>query len=1056
MTYIKPQVLIHQQFSQPTNSDDTTLRAMIVGPNAILHRYSDPDEKALIYVGEYSPDKNDLEVDLQSLGMSDGGVVDVDSATLYIDNALEAYYTYTAKSGDATGFSWSGVAPNTINCDIDNFSFVDFDEEHKRYPQLPRDVQPGDYVEVSCNVETTVNPCGKETLLSKIVSIGVTTTDATIGEATAVDPQETITTDPTPAAWTATIDGTWAAADTLVIGSTTFTFVAADATASDNELNVGTGAAIVAQIQAKELTVANYTVTYDDNKIVFTQATASSTETAPTVTATSTNGTATVAKTADYSAYAGVVVTNNISPMRTDAPTLTVTQNATTHETGFNPYKAGTFEPTYIVTAENMVTSANCSKTLSVRIKCDQTNEDYIENILSGVEFKLGNFGYKAKLTFTAENIQFKDSTISQDADTWTITEKFPYTASSVATNSDETYLGDFDDDYTVVITRGGIVGDTADCPLFTLKSKSGYDYISNIRIKDNKKNYYGNKGIALTFSGTQFYTGQTFTFTCKASKPEKATGLILQNNLPAAMQNTDTKLDIKLLACKNIALKADNPAQPGLPVFTVEDNYLTVERSLIIRDYGIDEDGDALDCELIGGKMYFEFREWAQSAVGEINYCDSVSALDLIPGQLDPDNPVKYAVYKALTNSNGVSVAYTAVADPTDMDDWAAAFGVVEGTEDIYSVTPTSQDIRVLNQAAALIETESGAEQCRWKTGVFSIAGVNVRKIIGQNLINNTLFTTSDDGEEVKAAIVPQYKSTVPATPTLDDVSRTYITITSNNASFKNEDGSDKVKPGDTVYILRGGDNSERYTVNSVISAETLEIRENPYALKQENKRIEVWHKMSKNEQAEYFGTIAGSFNTRRIMVVAPDIVGEDTLELPGYYLAAAISGYKSGINAYQGMTRTEIIGFDDYSRAKPYFTESQLNIMAEKGVSIVLTDSNGTAYLRHALTTDVSTTAAQEEVITRDYDYVCKGIHSILNKYIGRYNATHRVFDKIRGSLVSLLQSYYSRGYITSYSNLIVQSHALLADRVEVYVTLGLPFPINNIEVYVTAQKG
>ena len=952
MTYIKPQVLIHQQFSQPTNSDDTTLRAMIVGPNAILHRYSDPDEKALIYVGEYSPDKNDLEVDLQSLRMSDGGVVDIDSATLYIDNALEAYYTYTAKSEDTTGFSWSGVAPNTINCDIANFSFVDFDEEHKRYPQLPRDVQPGDYVEVSCDVETTTNPCGKETLLTKIVSIGVTTTDATIGTATAKDPQSAITTvDP----------------------------VAVDSTA--------------------------------------------------------------------------------VADQSTDGPKLVVIEeDDTTHTSGFNPYKAGTFTPTYTVTAENMITSANCSNTLRIRIACAQTGEDYYENILSGVPFKLGNYGYKATLTFTADNIQFADSTATpaQAADTWTITEKFIYAVSSVSTNSDEAYLGDFNDDYTVVITRGGIVGDTADCPLFTLKSTSGYDYISNIRIKDNKKNYYGNKGIALTFSGTQFYTGQTFTFTCTASKPEKATGLILQNNLPTAMQNTNTKLDIKLLACKNIALKADNPAQPGLPVFTVEDNYLTVNRSLIIREYGIDEDGDALDCELIGGKMYFEFREWAQSAVGELNYCDSVSALDLIPGQLDPDNPVKYAVYKALTNSNGVPVAYTAVADPTDMDDWAAAFGVVEGAEDVYSVTPTSQDIRVLNQAAALIETESGAEQCRWKTGVFSIGGTTVRKIIGQNLVNNTLFTTSDDGKEVKAAIVPQYKSTVSETPTLDDVSRTYITITSNNASFKNEDGSDKVKPGDTVYILRGEDNSERYTVNQIISAETLEIRENPYALKQENKRIEVWHKMSKNEQAEYFGTVAGSFNSRRIMVVAPDIVGEDTLELPGYYLAAAISGYKSGINAYQGMTRTEITGFDDYSRAKPYFTESQLNTMAEKGVCIVLTDSNGTAYIRHALSTNVATTAEQEEVITRDYDYICKGIHSILNKYIGKYNSTSKVLSKIRDTIRDTLQSYYTTGYITSYSNVKVQSHALLADRVEVYMTVGLPFPINNIEIYVTAQKG
>ena len=62
----------------------------------------------------------------------------------------------------------------------------------------------------------------------------------------------------------------------------------------------------------------------------------------------------------------------------------------------------------------------------------------------------------------------------------------------------------------------------------------------------------------------------------------------------------------------------------------------------------------------------------------------------------------------------------------------------------------------------------------------------------------------------------------------------------------------------------------------------------------------------------------------------------------------------------------------------------------------------------------------------------------------------------SKIRDTIRDTLQSYYTTGYITSYSNVKVQSHALLADRVEVYMTVGLPFPINNIEIYVTAQKG
>ena len=105
-----------------------------------------------------------------------------------------------------------------------------------------------------------------------------------------------------PAAWTVVIGGTWAAADTLVIGTTTFTFVASGADASNDELNVGTGAEIIAQIQAINPTVTGYTVAYEGSSIVFTQATASSTETPPTVTPTSTAGTATSTKTTSYKA----------------------------------------------------------------------------------------------------------------------------------------------------------------------------------------------------------------------------------------------------------------------------------------------------------------------------------------------------------------------------------------------------------------------------------------------------------------------------------------------------------------------------------------------------------------------------------------------------------------------------------------------------------------------------------------------------------------------------------------------------------------------------------
>ena len=53
MAYVKPQVLVFQELRAVPAEGIVPLRAHISGPNAILHRYSDPDEKALIDVGEY-------------------------------------------------------------------------------------------------------------------------------------------------------------------------------------------------------------------------------------------------------------------------------------------------------------------------------------------------------------------------------------------------------------------------------------------------------------------------------------------------------------------------------------------------------------------------------------------------------------------------------------------------------------------------------------------------------------------------------------------------------------------------------------------------------------------------------------------------------------------------------------------------------------------------------------------------------------------------------------------------------------------------------------------
>ena len=193
MTYIKPQVLIHEEFAQSTDGAESVLRAVIVGPNAKLHRYSDPNEKAGIDCGEYKYGKTNEFVIPDH---EPGGVVDKDTAKLFIDNALFSYYekldqsSLTPEQASSIVFYNEPGTPNIIRGN--GFNFVANGTAYPRNSGLGiRDVQVGDYVWVQGYV---ANPsdggCNLVPHISKIIDFAPESTASSIGAVT--DPSETI------------------------------------------------------------------------------------------------------------------------------------------------------------------------------------------------------------------------------------------------------------------------------------------------------------------------------------------------------------------------------------------------------------------------------------------------------------------------------------------------------------------------------------------------------------------------------------------------------------------------------------------------------------------------------------------------------------------------------------------------------------------------------------------------------------------------------------------------------------------------------------------------
>lgn len=909
MTYIKPQVIIHQEFAQSNDSEDSTLRAMIVGPNAVLHRYSDADEKEIIALGDYVPG-SDTTYRFNDIGRTPGSVIDESSAKLYVDDALLSYFedlTQTSLPNDATPKIYSD--PTQTNVVIaDEINFAD-NGQYTRNSGLDRDVQVGDYAWIRAykGAGSASDPCNYYTHLSKIIGLSQEKAVRSNGG----------------------------------VGSVTVT-----------------GAA-----------------------------------------------------------------TTSAADLDEDASnTLTMEASLKSDQT-FDMYSAGTASPEFTITVTKVQTAVNCANKVTVKIESNFGYSVPELEVFENTAFDIG-FNYEGTIA------SFTGIAVGQ---VYKFTQSFAYTRPTLTVAG--TYKGDVNDTYIVEVTRGGVIGDTDTCPLITVRTALGLEYVPGVRVTSTSAQSIGGNGLTFALSGN-VVVGQKFTFPVTAESYTKVNGLVLQNEIPAAMRTTDISspvaLDLRLLKKENVSTDSFT-----LNLTALEGPQFTVLGTITLDDV---EFGTVT---LFGGKAYMEYREWVSDAVGEIRYADNMTDItELISGQLDPANTLKYGVFKALSSSNGISVAYTAVKDPTDKDDWADALALVTGEEDIYTIVPLTQDISILKQAAAVIEAESGAEQCRWKAGAFSIPLETTKMIVGQS--EYSLSKTSEDGNVVTATFTD---------PNLSDAVSEYtlVTIASGNAPLI-EYG---VAAGDEVRVVTG-QGEVAYKIDTVTTDTTLRLVSGPSAAITDAVKIEIWRNLSKTAQAINFGERAASFGNRRIQVVAPDKVGENGVVLPSYFVAAEVAGLKSGVNANQGLTKTEITGFDDFSASKPYWTESQLNILASYGVCIIVEDANGTAYIRHALTTDMSSVFTQEEAITRDYDYICKRIHSLLQEYIGRSSVTDKVIDQIYSGVQTLLLSLVSSDYIRSYSDLTVQQHALLADRVEVNVTLAMPFPINNIEVFVTASKG
>jgi len=703
-------------------------------------------------------------------------------------------------------------------------------------------------------------------------------------------------------------------------------------------------------------------------------------------------------------------------------------------------------------------------------------NEDEVTPEDFGTPTDIGSRGLTVTFTNVGSASCSSEASAEEVAETQLVVgQKWQVTVSQLfypaCCESGGDYSGAVNDVYVVEVTKGGTF---ANLPEITVTTVKGLDSSGPTEVTAlDTAVPVGSNGVEITFrdcpeqsvsSGssvsfpgdnpTGLRTGDKFYITVTSASSGPIRTLILDHDIPDDLLDA-TDLDLKLFMEKDGLEISENrtPSPPNVN-WEQEATQIVIKSNITVYESTWTNNGTPMALPIESGTLYIQYREWLQDLINEIGAINDTADIDDIDGPLDEDNPLKWGVFKALQNSNGTLVKYTAVSDPDDDDDWQTVLDLIDGRADIYNLVPLTRTRDVWDLYQAHVESESSETSGNWKAMFINLQTPATKMVVGESDADTQALTpTSTDGEVVLA--------TLEDNPNASGTQYTLLSVPEANSNFITYG----VEAGDIVRFLFTTDawGTESYTefvVDSVLSENSLLLYEGHDVPVEEPQKMEIWHTQEKDELVTALKGIAQSFADRRVCAVWPDLVGVGGNTIEGYYLCCALAGYVSGVVPHQPLTNLSLSGFDDAaSRTIDFFSDSQLDDLDDGGVWIVQEDNDGTIYTRHALTTDVTDVNRREESIRRNVDAISYLFLNRLSPYIGRSNVTPSMLDRIEYEINQAVSYLQSTGYTQELGPQLIDGvirqgypriHPLLADRIQVVMDIDVPAPLNNIELH------
>lgn len=642
--------------------------------------------------------------------------------------------------------------------------------------------------------------------------------------------------------------------------------------------------------------------------------------------------------------------------------------------------------------------------------------------------------------------IDYTGATAPVVGDKWTlnVTAAVTRLAGGSTITAATPYRGAEDIVYKLVVSRGGPFynGTNADvCAKISVFSDK-LDSSSDVKVTSGTAFKVGSYGVTATISGATANGGLIYGdvyYIAATAAADQAYGIIeTYETLPATFISGSDDWDItSMRLVDTISVPNLVDAYDDVTNWDVDSvaQTITIKGGITSTNSKLVTGSELLSLDVVSGKVYVEHRDLVVTnslAIGSVQSTDEVEA---ILGPIDPDNPLAQAVYHAALNAGGVPVYFAAVGS-NDLDGYLGVLDLAEKADTYYGLVPLTSDVAVRDAVTGHVNAQSTPELAKWRVAWLTVPVAETEIVYDKDSSVNDWRATITD---YTFASGTQYKL-----------------VTVSGASFI----TDGIRPTDRVLInfrtdANGATTYDSYAVAEVRTETTLVLATALASAVNVAVKMQIQRVYTKDEQADKLSLVGGEYNNRRVRVVFPSVAKSGSVSYAGYVVAAALAGLRSSVVPHQGLTNTQVLGFDNVSTNR--FTETQLNRIAAQGIWIVTQATTGaTPYVRHQLTTDESSLNTSEDSITTNVDSISYGLMRALSPYIGIYNVHPRALVVIRAAIDAEL-TFRATGTFTiragnqlnSYKIVSLAQNATFKDRVDAEIDLDVPYPLNKINI-------